>query len=239
MRCGTIAASPRHKLAMRHQGRLSHWNDDKGFGFVAPTGGGDRAFVHIKAFAQATRRPVDGDALTYATVRDARGRLQATAIRFADEPLRQDPAPSRSVRPPPTRPPAAKATPARSTAMRRGAAAEAPSRGTFAYVLVGTFALALAGLIATGRLPVHAGTLYVAMSLGALWAYRGDKRAAAEGRWRTPESTLHLLALCGGWPGALLAQRWFRHKSRKTEFLWTFRATVVANVVVLAWYAGR
>lgn len=224
---------------MRLQGRLSHWNDDKGFGFVVPNGGGDRAFVHIKAFGRATRRPVDGDLLTYATTRDARGRLQATAIRFAEEPLRQDSAPSRSVRSPSTRSTAAKATSARSTAMRHGAASEAPSRGVFGYVLVSVFGLALAGLIATGRLPVHAGTLYAVMSLGALWAYRSDKRAAAEGRWRTPESSLHLIALCGGWPGALLAQRWFRHKSKKTAFQWTFRSTVVANVVVLAWYAGR
>lgn len=224
---------------MRLQGRLSHWNDDKGFGFVTPNGGGDRAFVHIKAFERAGRRPVDGDVLTYATTRDARGRLLATAIRFADEPMRLEPVPSASVRPAPARSTAASTTPARPTAMRRGATSEPPSRGTFGYVLVGVFALALAGLIATGRLPVHAGTLYGVMSLGALWAYRSDKRAAAEGRWRTPESTLHLIALCGGWPGALLAQRWFRHKSKKTEFLWTFWFTVIANIAVLAWYAGK
>ncbi|MGN6151892.1 MAG: DUF1294 domain-containing protein [Lysobacteraceae bacterium] len=224
---------------MRLQGRLSHWNDDKGFGFVVPNGGGDRAFVHIKAFERAGRRPVEGDVLTYATTRDTQGRLQAMAIRFADEPLRLEPAPSRSVRPPPARTTAARSLPARATAMRRGATSEAPSRGTFVYMLVGGFALALARLIATGHLPVHAGTLSVVMSLGALWAYRSDKRAAAEGRWRTPESSLHLLALCGGWPGALLAQRWFRHKSKKAEFQWMFRFTVIANVVALGWYAGR
>ena len=225
---------------MRLQGRLSHWNDDKGFGFVMPSGGGDRAFVHIKAFERAGRRPVDGDVLTYATARDAQGRLQATAIRFADEPPRREPASSSYARPPPpARATATRAAPARPTAMRRGATSDAPSRGTFVYGLVGVFALALAGLIAIGRLPVHAGTLHGVMSLGALWAYRSDKRAAAEGRWRTPESSLHLFALCGGWPGALLAQRWFRHKSKKAEFQWMFRLTVLANVAVLAWYAGR
>lgn len=123
--------------------------------------------------------------------------------------------------------------------MRRKATSDSPSGDTFVYVLVGVFTLALAGLIAAGRLPVHAGILYGVMSLAALWAYRSDKRAAAEGRWRTPESTLHLIALCGGWPGALLAQRWFRHKSKKTEFQWLFWFTVFANVAVLAWYAGR
>jgi cold shock CspA family protein len=70
---------------MRYQGRLSGWNDDKGFGFVVPNGSGDRAFVHIKAFPRASRRPIDGDLITYATTRDARGRLQANAIRFVGE----------------------------------------------------------------------------------------------------------------------------------------------------------
>jgi uncharacterized membrane protein YsdA (DUF1294 family)/cold shock CspA family protein len=223
---------------MRHQGRLSHWNDDKGFGFVTPNGGGDRAFVHIKAFGRTTRRPVDGDVLTYAAARDARGRLQATAIRFADEPLRPAPPPTAPVRSAPGRSTSTRAMPARHAPARRHAS-EASSRGVFGYVFVSVFALALAGLIASGRLPVQAGTLYGVMSLGAMWAYRSDKRAAAEGRWRTPESSLHLLALCGGWPGALLAQRWFRHKSKKTAFQWTFRFTVIANVVALAWYAGR
>ena len=70
---------------MRYQGRIGDWNDDKGFGFVVPNGGGDRAFVHIKAFARTSRRPLDGDLITYSVTRDARGRLQANTIRFAGE----------------------------------------------------------------------------------------------------------------------------------------------------------
>jgi cold shock CspA family protein len=41
---------------MRQQGRLSEWNDARGFGFVQPNGGGDRCFVHIRAFAARDRR---------------------------------------------------------------------------------------------------------------------------------------------------------------------------------------
>lgn len=64
-------------------------------------------------------------------------------------------------------------------------------------------------------------------------AYAADKSAAAKGAWRTRESTLHFLSLAGGWPGALLAQQFLRHKSTKQTFRQAFWATVVLNVVAL------
>ncbi|MBB5863388.1 DUF1294 domain-containing protein [Xanthomonas sp. 3058] len=69
----------------------------------------------------------------------------------------------------------------------------------------------------------------------AMIAYRGDKRAAQRGRQRTPEATLHLIALLGGWPGALLAQQLFRHKSSKATFQLRFWITVVLNIIALCW----
>jgi uncharacterized membrane protein YsdA (DUF1294 family) len=63
--------------------------------------------------------------------------------------------------------------------------------------------------------------------------YGLDKRWAVSGRRRVPERTFHLLALLGGWPGAVIAQRWFRHKSRKVPFLIAFWAVVVLHVAVV------
>ncbi|MCE7524423.1 DUF1294 domain-containing protein [Alloalcanivorax xenomutans] len=39
----------------------------------------------------------------------------------------------------------------------------------------------------------------------------------------------------GGWPGALLAQRVFRHKTRKTSFQVVFYLVVAANLGALGW----
>ena len=185
---------------MRHQGRIQDWNDDKGFGFVAPNGGGDKAFVHIKAFARATRRPVDGDLITYTTDRDKQGRLQANAIRFVGE---------------------AKAADDRATP------------GWFGPAFALLFVAVLFGAVFIERLPMTLLAAYALMSGVAFIAYGLDKSAANAGRQRTPETTLHFLGLIGGWPGALLAQRVFRHKSRKLAFQRTFRVTVVVNVAVL------
>jgi uncharacterized membrane protein YsdA (DUF1294 family) len=49
--------------------------------------------------------------------------------------------------------------------------------------------------------------VYGLMSLITFAVYFFDKRTARHGRPRTPEVTLHVLELLGGWPGALLAQR--------------------------------
>lgn len=67
----------------------------------------------------------------------------------------------------------------------------------------------------------------LALSLVAFFVYRSDKRRAAAGEWRVPEATLHLLALIGGWPGAFLAQRAFRHKISKVPFQCVFWAVVL------------
>jgi uncharacterized membrane protein YsdA (DUF1294 family) len=61
-------------------------------------------------------------------------------------------------------------------------------------------------------------------------AYALDKSSARRGEWRTTESALHALSVVGGWPGALLAQQFLRHKSTKAEFRSVFWATVVVNV---------
>jgi uncharacterized membrane protein YsdA (DUF1294 family) len=66
----------------------------------------------------------------------------------------------------------------------------------------------------------------------ALLLYRHDKKCAIEGSWRTPESTLHFVELLGGWPGAYVAQRVFRHKNSKTSYQCVFWLIVLAHQFV-------
>ncbi len=46
---------------MREQGRLTEWNDERGFGFIEPLGGGARVFAHISEFPKVLRRPMATD----------------------------------------------------------------------------------------------------------------------------------------------------------------------------------
>ena len=98
----------------------------------------------------------------------------------------------------------------------------------FFLVLVATATLA-------GKLPPLVLYLSLGASVVTLAAYAFDKAAAQSGRWRTRESTLHLLSLMGGWPGALVAQRVLRHKSKKQPFQILFWVTVTLNCAVLVW----
>jgi len=81
--------------------------------------------------------------------------------------------------------------------------------------------------------------VYLAASVLTFIVYALDKSAAKAGRWRVAEKTLHLLALAGGWPGALIAQQVLRHKNRKPGFVAMFWVTVLVNVAVfVAWQSG-
>lgn len=192
---------------MRQAGRITGWNDAKGFGFVTPHNGGARAFVHVKAFQAAARRPVDGDLVSYATRTDGKGRVNAIDVRFAGQ--RAD------VQAP----------------MRRASAARLPRTA------MGACALAAAlGLMVTGAMPALLALVYLLMSTVTWIAYALDKDAAGKpGRQRTPEGTLHLLELLGGWPGALLAQGRLRHKTVKQGFQVEFWFAVIGNVAAAAW----
>lgn len=112
----------------------------------------------------------------------------------------------------------------------------APVRSTRSRVpeaFAALFVLCVVGAVLVGRLQAIVLAVYAAASVVAFVVYAHDKSAARNNQRRTPETTLHLISLAGGWPGALLAQKVIRHKSSKVEFQRVFWVTVAVNCVVL------
>lgn len=176
---------------MRLKGTLTDWNDDKGFGFITPEGGGKRVFAHVKAFENRERRPASQQAVSYIVETDEQGRARASSICYAGERL------ARKAPKPANRP-----------------------RDSSLSVWIGIFFVALlTAATAAGYMHWAIPAVYGTASLAAFAAYAEDKTAAQAGHWRIQESTLHGLSLIGGWPGALAAQRRLRHKSRKQSFV--------------------
>ena len=75
------------------------------------------------------------------------------------------------------------------------------------------------------------GACYAILSFYTFALYGIDKRRAVQGKYRIPEYCLLLPALFGGWTGAYLGSRIFRHKTAKKRFVVLFRLAVSGNVL--------
>jgi len=85
-------------------------------------------------------------------------------------------------------------------------------------------------------LPVEVSWAFALLSAVTYLLYALDKRAAQQSNQRTPEKVLHWLSVLGGWPGALIAQQQFRHKTRKTSFRVGFYFTVILNIAAVLYF---
>jgi cold shock CspA family protein len=64
----------------RHTGILRNWDEERGFGFIAPTQGGREVFVHVSAWPRGGGRPVEGETLSYHLGPGKDGRPQALEV---------------------------------------------------------------------------------------------------------------------------------------------------------------
>lgn len=201
--CSSAAAAATQPTQER--GTITTWNDDKGFGFIAPEKEMADVFLHISAFPSGLRRPVKGDVVRYELGQDERQRPRALRARYD----------------------------------RTGASWSAKSR---AIGLCSAFLIAMSAGAWFGGVPQWVAIAYIVMSALTLAAYASDKWRAKAGAGRTPEVTLHLLELFGGWPGALVAQQCFRHKTQKLSYqivFWLIAAGHIGGWLWLAWLAVR
>lgn len=190
---------------MPQQGRLTEWNDDRGFGFIEPLGGGPRVFAHVSEFPRDKRRPEPLDLVAYEVAHDERGRLRASRVRFL--------------------------TPTRARSVHHEQHESAKPRGVLGAVAIAAGFLGLLALLA----PTLVFGIYAGASVFLFGIYYIDKTEAQRGGERVPENMLHLFAVIGGWPGALIARHLFRHKTRKQPFRTIFWGTVAVNCVGLAY----
>ena len=66
---------------MRFEGKLDKWNDDRGYGFITPTRGGEPVFVHISAVERAGMAGLnEGDRLQFELEVDRRGKYAAVNL---------------------------------------------------------------------------------------------------------------------------------------------------------------
>ena len=91
-----------------------------------------------------------------------------------------------------------------------------------------------------GGVPQWIPVAYIVMSALTLAAYASDKWRAEASARRTPEAALHMLELLGGWPGALVAQQCFRHKTQKLSYqivFWLIAAGHIGGWLWMVWLA--
>ena len=98
------------------------------------------------------------------------------------------------------------------------------------------FLLALLAATLAHALPPWIAIVYFAASAVTALAYAADKMKAQGGAFRISEATLHWLEAAGGWPGALMAQRIFRHKTRKRSFQIIVWLIVLAHLALWGWW---
>ncbi len=193
---------------MRQQGKIADWKDDRGFGFILPDDGSPKVFFHIHDVQRRDRRPTEKEWVTFELAVDGQGRWRAVRVAFVqpDAPVARRPE------------------------------AKPLSGGDWAGIGFGGLALAGIGLLMlAGKVIAPVFLIYLIASVVAFLLYGSDKAAARRKKWRTPEATLHAAGFLGGWPGALIAQRVYRHKSRKESFQVVFWVTVVMNLIAFGW----
>ena len=202
--------------ANKQQGRVTKWQEDKGFGFIE-TEAGESIFFHVSEF-KAQRCPAIGEEVVFTIGYDNQSRLQAKEVQelsFVQQKMAQ------------------KNKQIRQRNHKRSVQAEFESGQKKRLFLGVGFYGVLTLLAVMNKLSWLVVSWYIVLGVITYAMYAKDKAAAQSDDWRTPESTLHLLSALGGWVGAMVAQTYLRHKSQKAEFRLAYYLTVIINMAGL------
>lgn len=211
---------------MQRRGTITRFDTDRGFGFLRCPQSPADVFFHVKDFDQRAGPPTPGQAVDFEEIHVGGKGPRAMAVRPAGmaERGRSAGRPARAPVAPRAQAPVGRSSPA------PGLSASLP---LFLLALLAELSL-LGWCITQHRLPFIVLVCGLVLNAATFWLYWHDKHSAQQQAWRVRESSLHLLALAGGWPAAWWAQQLLRHKSRKQEFRLTYTATVLAHLGALA-----
>jgi uncharacterized membrane protein YsdA (DUF1294 family) len=178
--------------------------------------------VHISAFPRSALRPVLGEVVVFEIETESDGRSvarRAIADRLvhATAPHQEPPAPRRRSR------------------FQRMLGVRRPA--SFDYLAIVAFVLIYVGVSFGWPTPPWVLGVYLGTSILSFIFYAVDKKAATRGGWRISESSLLALGIIGGWPGAIIGQQVFRHKTRKPRFRSAFGGTVLLNVLAFVTFS--
>lgn len=202
-------------MSQKLSGKITRWQDEKGFGFIQSEQANKELFFHISDY-RAKERPTLQENVVFELGTDKKGQPCAKNVQQASF-IQQRQQQRQTVR-----------------------QAKQTNEMAINVILIfgGVFLLVLAGLFFAKLLPVWMVGWYMAINIATFAMYAHDKNSAQNGGWRVQESSLHKLSLLGGWVGASVAHKTLRHKSQKPEFRQRYYLTVVGNLVLLGvlWY---
>jgi uncharacterized membrane protein YsdA (DUF1294 family)/cold shock CspA family protein len=181
-----------------YRGKLTKWNDERGFGFIQPVNSHQEVFLHISEIQASTRRPQVDDTIYYYAVANENGQLRAYNA-FILGARKKPTSASRSF----------------------------TDKATGPFFLQQILLLSILPLVSLihfverthNSLPL---IVYPVMNILTYALYAVDKSRAKRGDWRIPEQNLHLCELTGGWLGGFVAQRRLNHKSTKKSYQFEF-----------------
>ena len=82
MNCSDDKAIVRkNKISSSYErGILTHWNAEKGYGFILSKNSDNEVFLHIKSLQSSATYPIEGEEFYYQTSKDKQGRIQAVNV---------------------------------------------------------------------------------------------------------------------------------------------------------------
>lgn len=186
-------------------GNIVKWNEERGFGFIKTAALEEEIFFHANdLLAKNQRAPRKNEAVTvYAKYDEVQKRWSATQV-TSDLRVQLEEA---------------------QLAQERALFRPMPDKLKWAIPII------LIWLIFLLTMAWRLAAISALVSGVAVALYAWDKHCATQQKSRIPENALHMVALLGGWAGALAARYAFRHKTQKQPFVGIFWATVGLNVL--------